>query len=102
MSIRFAAPPSVLRNRIDGTRARRACGMPANDNGAKHTGEAMLNAALRHFAEHGLAAARHARSEAENALEAGDEQAYSYWLEVCRTLDRRMAQELDRKAIGNG
>ncbi len=100
MSIRFAAPRSALRNRMDETQARTCCPMPANDNGARHTSETMLHAALRHFADHGLAAARHAFQQAQQAAEEGDEQAFSYWLEMCRALDRRMAQELDQQAIG--
>lgn len=54
-----------------------------------------LDAALRHFADHGLAAARNARRQAEEALSSGDDKSYSKWLEICRSLDRRMARDLD-------
>lgn len=99
MSIRFTAPVHSLRNRMDRVEAQAACHFPANDNSAKHTSEATLRAALRHFGNHGLAAARHARQQAENARDKGDEQTYLWWLDICRALDRRMASGLDRKAL---
>lgn len=99
MSIRFAAPRHAIRNRMDDTAARVACLFPVNDNPGRQLGQATLHAALRHFAEHGLAAARHARAQAEAARQADDRQAYAWWLEICRALDRRMASELDRQAV---
>jgi hypothetical protein len=95
MTIRFAAPPSAIAPRMSARKAREACGLPANDNGGGRATDAMLHAALRHFAEHGLAAAQRARAQAEAAFFAGDRQAYQWWLEICRALDRRMARELD-------
>ncbi len=56
----------------------------------------MLRAALRHFAEHGLGAAREARSRAEYAFFEGDRAAYDWWLGITRTLDRRLANEAAR------
>ncbi len=94
MTIRFAAPPSALAPRMNPNRVRESCGLPANDNGGDRSSDAMLHAALRHFAEHGLAAAHRARKQAESAFFAGDRQAYRWWLEICRALDRRMASEL--------
>ena len=70
-------------------------GAAANDNGGLENSDMLLHAALRHFAEHGLSAAREARAQAENAFFAGDRQAYDWWLAICRTLDRRIAAELD-------
>lgn len=99
MSIRFAAPPHAIRNRMDRTSARRRARAAANDNPSDQSGEAALHAALRHFARHGLAAARHARLEAEQARAAGDEQGFAWWLDICRTLDRRMAQDIARQAL---
>jgi hypothetical protein len=61
----------------------------------------MLHAALRHFAAHGLGAAREARRQAESAFFAGDRQTYDWWLGVCRTLDRRLAAQLE-DATGAG
>ena len=59
------------------------------------------DAALRHFAEHGLAAAQRARRQAEAAFFAGDRQGYQWWLEICRALDRAMARELDARATAD-
>ena len=95
MTIRFAAPPSAIAPRMSARKAREACGLPANDNGGGRATDAMLHAALRHFAEHGLAAAQRARKQAEAAFFAGDRQGYHWWLEICRALDRRMAAEVD-------
>jgi hypothetical protein len=94
MSIRFAAPPQAQSVRISGARARAAIERPANDNSAVHSDDALLRASLRHFAEHGMAAAGHARRQAEAAFFAGDRNAYRWWLGICRTLDRRVAREL--------
>jgi hypothetical protein len=74
------------------------CGLPANDNGMDDASDALFHAALRHFGRHGLAAAQRARKQAEAAFFAGDRQAYRWWLEICRALDRRMAGELDARA----
>lgn len=94
MPIRFAAPPDALAPLLAARQIREVCGLPANDNGGERPSDAMLHAALRHFAEHGLAAAHRARKQAEAAFFAGDRQGYSWWLEICRALDRRMASEL--------
>ncbi len=101
MTIRFAAPKSSIRNRMECTEARAACSLPANDNASEPATEIMLHAALRHFADHGLAAALHARKQAVAARKLGDTQTYNWWLEICRALDRRMATEIDHRAAGN-
>jgi hypothetical protein len=97
MTIRFAAPPSRRTARMSPRLIHETCSRPANDNGGQGV-DALLHAALRHFAEHGLAAARRARKQAEAAFFAGDRDGYRWWLEICRTLDRRMAGELDLRA----
>ena len=96
MSFRFSAPlPAIVFGlRPSRVRAR----TPANDNQGTGASDALIDAALRHFAEHGLAAAQHARHAAETAFFADDRQGYRRWLEICRTLDRTMARELDRQA----
>jgi hypothetical protein len=103
MSIRFAAPKHAIRNRMEAVEAQAASLLAANDNAVNRAlapiGSSTLHAALRHFAQHGLAAARHARTQAEAARQAGDDLAYAWWLEICRALDRRMAFDLDRQAI---
>ena len=69
----------------------------ANDNSsAVLAGDALVQAALRHFAVHGLGAARHARIEAEAAHARGDASACQDWLAVCGLLDRRMGREAER------
>ncbi|MEE4205300.1 MAG: hypothetical protein V2I39_03350 [Erythrobacter sp.] len=85
---------------------RRARDRAANDNAAPAPAGALprarrtapsedvLRAALRHFAEHGLGAARAARLRAETAFFAGDRAGYDWWLEITRTLDRRLALEI--------
>lgn len=81
--------------------AERAIEQVANDNARDesdliavgHTGDHMLRAALRHFAQHGIGAAREARAQAEKAFFAGDRPAYDWWLGITRTLDRRLAAE---------
>ncbi len=94
MTIRLASPPGSIRPRMSVRTAREACRVPCNDNGTDGKGDELLHAALRHFAEHGLAAAHRARKQAEAAFFAGDRQAYKWWLDICRALDRRMAMEL--------
>jgi hypothetical protein len=101
MTIRFAAPPAALAPRMSARRIREACGLPANDNGGLGPSDAMFHAALRHFAEHGLAAAQSARKQAEAAFFANDRQGYLWWLEICRALDRRMALELAGRVGGD-
>jgi len=100
MTIRFAAPPHAIAPRLSPREIGKACGLPANDNGGARASDAMLHAALRHFAEHGLAAAQRARKQAETAFFAGDRQGYQWWLEICRALDRRMASELGTQLTG--
>lgn len=66
----------------------------ANDDYSDGEGEALLRAALRLFASHGLGAAHHAQAAAETAFFAGDRERYRWWLAVTRTLDRKLAIEL--------
>ncbi|MCR2833586.1 hypothetical protein [Parerythrobacter lacustris] len=96
MTVHFAAARSPLRSPVARILARRPLGAAANDNGEAGLSDNLLHAALRHFAEHGLRAAQVARKEAENAFFAGDSESYQWWLGVCRTLDRRMAEECAR------
>ena len=97
MTVHFAAARSTARSPLARALARRAHGRAANDNGGQvESDDLMLHAALRHFAAHGLGAARAARKQAEAAFFSGDRQAYAWWLGVCRTLDRRLAAQLVR------
>lgn len=65
-----------------------------NDNGIDPRGEALLRAALRLFADHGLGAAHRAQTEAEAAFFSGNREGYRWWLAITRTLDRKLAVEL--------
>lgn len=66
----------------------------ANDNRRDAQHDALLRAALRMFAEHGLGAGHRAQGAAEDAFFAGDRDRYRWWLSVTRTLDRKLAVEL--------
>lgn len=102
MTLHFAAARSVTRSPVARALSRRAVARAVNDNGeeaAIRDGDRMLGAALRHFAEHGLGAAREARKLALDAAAAGDAQSYEWWLGICRTLDRRMAAEVERRRL---
>lgn len=72
-----------------------------NDNAEEWCGSwpqegAALDSALRLFAAHGFAAAARARDAAIIAERDGDGDRAEFWLEVCRTLDRRMARDFSR------
>lgn len=101
MPIHFAAARCAARSPVARALARKAVHRAANDNpgGATECGaEArVLNAALRHFAEHGLRAAEEAAMLAEQAWRAGESDACRWWTEVCHKLDRKLALELKRR-----
>lgn len=100
MTVHFAAARSVSHSPVARAFARRAIARAANDNGdlaLQQHQDSVLRAALLHFAKHGLAGPSEARKEAEQAFFAGDSDAYKWWLDICRTLDRRMAEEVTRK-----
>ncbi len=81
---------------------------PANDNGAalpgRKTGandsaaheDALLAAALRLFAAHGLSAAQRACEAAEIAAAGGDSAGAEWWIAVCAMLDGPMSRALAR------
>lgn len=96
MTVHFAAARTSAASPVARALTRVELRCPANDNGEIRPHDAILRAALRHFAEHGLGAAKNAREKAHTAFFAGDREKYDMWLGVCRTLDRRLAQELDR------
>lgn len=117
MSIHFANAPVPGRapacTPIARAMVARAVERVANDNGDRRAAgrdsgshapanDQMLRAALRHFAEHGLGAARAARAQAEKAFFEGDRQAYQWWLGITRTLDRRLALEAERTVPRSG
>ena len=95
MSIRFAAARGGYPPAIANCLRARAPFRTANDNYVGLSNDKVLKAALRHFAEHGLAAAERARENAEQAFFDGDRTSYRWWLSICHTLDRRMASAID-------
>ncbi|MEM9500380.1 MAG: hypothetical protein AAF941_00910 [Pseudomonadota bacterium] len=100
MSIHFAAARGPAASPVARVLTCRPLTLAANDNPSAGTtpipSEKLLRAALLHFGEHGLGAARAARGKAEQAFFAGDRQGYDWWLGITRTLDRRLAQEAER------
>lgn len=58
----------------------------------------MLWEALRHFADHGLHAAQEAAQSARTAFDADDIESFEWWLSICRMLDRRLGDSLERLA----
>jgi len=97
MAIRFAAARSG-HNRIV-ARTLRAPGFlrAANDNIVGLCSDALLKAALQHFAEYGLGAAANAAMMAEAHHFANDGESYRWWLSICRTLDKRRAERLAKR-----
>ncbi len=102
MTLHFAAARTPARSHVarvlTPALVRRAMGSSANDNGELYSREAITEAALRHFAETGLAAASSARERAEQAMTAGEAEQYIWWLEICRAFDRGQARQLERNA----
>jgi hypothetical protein len=93
MPVNSAPARSAFRSPIARVLACSNLPVPANDD-ATAEGERTLDAALRHFALHGLGSARAAYREAEHALAVGDLPAAAGWLAVCRTFDKRLAATL--------
>lgn len=102
MPLRFAAARTPATSPIARVLARKSPGRPANDNGdaprvVPSSGiDPAMRAALRQFATHGMAAAGIARFQAEKAHFAGDGDACRWWLGICRSLDRRLGERLER------
>ncbi len=101
MPIHFAAAENRSQPRLSRAQAKAAIMSPANDNAStaelQHN-QKVLKAALRHFAANGMGAAQDAQARAERAFFKGDREGYQWWLAVCRTLDRRLAEALSSKA----
>ncbi len=83
---------------------------PANDNGSALPGQrsganddigedALLEAALRMFAAHGLSAALRAGEAAEIAAASGDTASADWWLAVCATLDGALSRTFAARAF---
>jgi hypothetical protein len=91
MSIRFAAAGSgecmVVARVLSSPCPRPA----ANDVEAAICHDQLLVSTLRHFARHGLGAAREARRLAQEAHRQQDQDRYRHWLAVYRHLDHGAA-----------
>lgn len=98
MSIRLASPPSPGATRMAPELVRAIRLVAANDDHPSGLAQGDLHAALRHFARHGLAAARDARERAVAAARTGDRLGFEHWLGICRALDRRMAGRVEQSA----
>lgn len=94
MTIRFAGARDHANRQIRAWRCHSAPLCAANDNARAVTDKASLISALRHFADHGLAAAERAGDYAAAARHHGDPAACHHWLSVCRQFDRRLADRL--------
>ncbi len=62
---------------------------PANDDAPPALADPLVRAALRHFAEHGMAAAQAARERAEGWLRAGNRRVGERWLAIAELLADR-------------
>ena len=75
----------------------------ANDNVRFETSaDALRNAhvqsALRLLASHGLKAAHHAYDMAQKSRANNDRLSSDKWMQICRILDRRLAQKMERSS----
>lgn len=64
-----------------------------NDDDPDPVGAALLRAALRLRLAMGPSAAGHARDQGERAFFAGEHEAYQWWRQITRTLDRSMVAD---------
>ncbi len=97
MTIRFAAAKHWHAPAVDRVVGYAPPPAPANDRDPALGRDALLRAALRHFARHGLSAAERARDHAESAFFEGDRESCQRWLAICRELDLRMAEAAQRR-----
>lgn len=95
MTIHFAAARPAANRHLAWRFTPAARQQAANDNGEEALNATLLRAALKHFARYGIGAAEQARDEAEQAFFANDRAGYDWWIAICRTLDRRIAANLD-------
>jgi len=88
---------------LNGVRRRPMRLTAANDNPAGQSlRDVPLATALKLFASHGLSAAAQAGQCARDAARMGDEVGFHHWLAVCRSLDRRLAIEIEKRRARGG
>ncbi|MEP2736099.1 MAG: hypothetical protein ABJP34_07345 [Erythrobacter sp.] len=98
MTLTKAAIRASINSPIARTLTHKPHGKAANDNGQNGTiDQDVFEASLRYFAKHGLSAAAEARQQAEKCFHADDKTGCTWWLAICRMLDRRMAAQLSKK-----
>lgn len=112
MTIRFAAATAsdLAARRLPACQpvaralVARAMERVSNDNASAESAQSqayndkVLRASLKHFAENGMGAASIARAQAQAAFSAKDRQSFDWWLAITRTLDRRLAAQVERLA----
>lgn len=96
MSIQFAAARRAALSPVAHVLTRGTAGVAANDNGAFKLVvlSPATQAALKHFSEHGLAAAQIAYTRARIAQARRNRADFAHWRELCRILDRKLADAL--------
>ena len=96
MPIHFAAARHAALSPVARILARSPIPPAANDNGEMKIGvlSPATLAALKHFSQHGLAAAQIAHRRARIAQAHRDEADFTHWRDLCRILDRRLASSL--------
>ncbi|WP_295531796.1 hypothetical protein [Novosphingobium sp. Chol11] len=72
----------------------------AGDEASDH--DALLEAALRLFAAHGLSAAQRAHDAALIAERIGEPDKARWWMAICAVLDGGLARSFDRRTGGHG
>lgn len=100
--VRALCPSVPLCAANDNSPARARLHRRIREATADTANERIFAEALRHFARHGLSAAAHARAHAAAARLAGDEVSCTWWIAICRQLDRRMADAFAQRIARNG
>ncbi len=75
-------------------------GAADKNNCANDDADALLEAALRLFAAHGLSAALRAYEAAQIAERMGEHDKARWWMAICASLDGGLARGFDRRTSG--
>ncbi len=96
MPVRFAPARNAANSPIARILTRGVAKAAANDHaGENYVMSDNTEAALRHFAEHGLRAVPMALHYARRAATAAHDEDYCHWLEICRELDAAAAARFE-------
>ena len=96
MPIRFAPARNAANSPIARILKRGPLKLAANDHDGIFLGmKDTTQDALRHFAIHGLRAAKVALGNASAAAAAAHDEDYRYWLGICHELDARAAADFE-------